>query len=148
MAEVLNFAHATRLKNSSSKKSFARASTRHSGNCVLQFRSGGAWQKIVQVQANTGLVLLDEAEEFRRLAEGAEALERWQNTNRLIQRQGTDFVECRKSRELYHHQSRDIASQLKRFKSKQLLIYIYSAAHQRRAACSAEPWRSWLHQVI
>jgi len=100
MAEVLNFAHATRLKDNSSKKSFARASTRHSGNCVLQFRSGGAWQKIVQVQANTGLVLLDEAEEFRRLAEAAEALERWQNTNRLIQRQGTDFVECRKSREL------------------------------------------------
>ena len=32
----------------------------------------------MQVQANTGLVLLDEAEEQRRLAKAAEALERWQ----------------------------------------------------------------------
>ena len=32
----------------------------------------------MQVQANTGSVLVDEAEEQRRLAKAAEALERWQ----------------------------------------------------------------------
>ena len=37
------------------------------------------------IQANTGLVLLDEAEEQRRLAKAAEALERWEKANRLIQ---------------------------------------------------------------
>ena len=46
MAEVFNVAHATRFKNSSSKKTFARASARHSGNFVLQFRSGGAGRRL------------------------------------------------------------------------------------------------------
>ena len=99
MAEVFNVAHATRFKNSSSKKNFARASARHSGNLFCSSSLEAlALAEDCAIQANTGLVLLDEAEEQRRLAKAAEALERWEKTHRLIQ--GTDFVECRKSREL------------------------------------------------